>query len=280
MNLHAFVLAALVQLLAAPLAVAQPRDAAGCKDPSLFPARMPGYRIEKCETKPFASYDFFTTKGPKKTVEGELTFVQYTVDRREDDRSGVEVVRNYENAIRSGGGKVAASDPQRWVNGVFAAPGGEAWAQAEKGNGKIWIRIVKTRAMQQVIVADAAAMSNDLRRTGHVAVDGIYFDTNSATLKPESARAIAQVAALLESEASLKVYVVGHTDTVGNDDANLKLSRERAQSVVQSLVRTHGIAASRLEAFGNGPFAPVAPNANEDGRARNRRVELVARPLK
>lgn len=71
------------------------------------------------------------------------------------------------------------------------------------------------------------------------------------------------------------MFIVGHTDTVGSVDANLKLSRERAQSVIQSLVSGHGIASARIVAFGNGPFAPVASNASDDGRALNRRVELV-----
>lgn len=262
-------------LLVNPAAFAQKADASGCKDPSLFPVRMPNYRIEKCETRPFASYDFFTTKGPKKTVEGELTFVTYTVDRPQDDRSGLEVVRNYENAIRKIGGTIRSSDLQRWVNGTITVDGNEVWAQAEKGNGKIWLRIVRTAAMDQVIVADAASFANDLKATGHVAVGGIYFDTASAKLNPESAAAVAQIARLLEGDPSLRVFVVGHTDTVGNVDANLKLSRDRADAVVQSLVASHGIPAARLRAFGNGPFAPVASNANENGRAKNRRVELV-----
>ena len=267
-------LIAATSLLVTP-AFAQKADAAGCKDPSLFPVRMPNYRIEKCETRPFAAYDFFTTKGPKKTVEGELTFVAYTVDKPQDDRSGLEVVRNYENAIRRIGGTIRASDSQRWVNGTILVDGKEVWAQAEKGNGKIWLRIVRPRAMDQVIVADAASFANDLKTTGHVAVDGIYFDTASAKLKPESAASVAQIAKLLASDPALRVFVVGHTDTVGNVDANLKLSRDRADAVIQSLVTDHGIAAARLRAFGNGPFAPVASNANEDGRAKNRRVELV-----
>jgi outer membrane protein OmpA-like peptidoglycan-associated protein len=106
-------------------------------------------------------------------------------------------------------------------------------------------------------------------------VGGIYFDTASATLKPESAAAIQEVAKMLKAEPGLKVYIVGHTDTVGNVDANLKLSRDRAESVIQALATTHGIQTARLRSFGNGPFAPVASNANEDGRALNRRVELV-----
>ncbi len=71
------------------------------------------------------------------------------------------------------------------------------------------------------------------------------------------------------------MYVVGHTDTVGNADSNLKLSRDRADSVIQALVGTHGIASARLKSFGNGPFAPVASNGSDEGRGLNRRVELV-----
>jgi OOP family OmpA-OmpF porin len=79
----------------------------------------------------------------------------------------------------------------------------------------------------------------------------------------------------LKSDASLKVHVVGHTDNVGGLDANMKLSRDRADAVVQALVRNHGIIASRLNTYGDGPYAPVASNDTEEGKAKNRRVELV-----
>ncbi|MCC6395550.1 MAG: OmpA family protein, partial [Bacteroidetes bacterium] len=104
---------------------------------------------------------------------------------------------------------------------------------------------------------------------------GILFDTGKSTLKPESEKAIGEVAKLLKKDTGLKVYVVGHTDNEGALDANMTLSQGRAEAVVQSLVRTHGIAANRMKSFGNGPYAPVATNDSEDGRARNRRVELV-----
>lgn len=267
------ILMAMLLVLAIP-AAAQQKDAAGCKDDPMFPVRMPAYRIEKCETKAFASYDFFTAKGPKRAVEGEFTFITYTVDRREDDRSGIEVVRNYENALKKIGGKIRDSDPQRWVNGSVVVDGKEVWAQAEKGNGKIWLRIVRKQAMSQIIVADAASLANDLKASGHTAVHGIYFDTGMSVLKPESAQAVGEIAKLLKADPGLKVYVVGHTDTVGTVDSNLKLSQDRADAVTQALVR-EGIAAARLKSFGNGPFAPVASNGTEDGKAKNRRVELV-----
>ena len=160
-------------------------------------------------------------------------------------------------------------------NGSLVVDGREVWAQAEKGNGKIWLRIVRTKPMEQVIVADAASLGNALRASGHITVEGIYFDTGTAAIKPESARAIAEIAKLLQTSPDLDVYVVGHTDATGTVEGNLKLSRDRADAVLGALVRDHGIAASRLRSFGNGPFAPVAANDTEDGRARNRRVELV-----
>jgi outer membrane protein OmpA-like peptidoglycan-associated protein len=276
MRKAAALLLLLLLAIPAPLAAGQ-KDAAGCNDHPLFPTRMPNYSIERCETKEFGSYAFFTPEGPRKprTVEGKFTFITYRVDDKKDDRSALEVVRNYENALKKIGGTIAASDPNRRVNGFVTVDGKEVWAEAERGNGKIWLRIVERQAMAQTIVADAKALKDGLAATGHVTVEGIYFDTNKTEIKPSSAAAIGEIAKLLSTDAGLKVHVVGHTDTVGSVDSNMKLSQGRAEAVMQALVKEHGIAASRLRAFGNGPFAPVASNDTEEGRARNRRVELV-----
>ena len=94
-------------------------------------------------------------------------------------------------------------------------------------------------------------------------------------LKPESDAAVAEIAKMLQADPALKVYVVGHTDNVASLDLNMKLSQARADSVVQALVAKHGIAAARLTGRGVGPLCPVASNDAEDGRAKNRRVELV-----
>jgi outer membrane protein OmpA-like peptidoglycan-associated protein len=129
--------------------------------------------------------------------------------------------------------------------------------------------------MVQEVVASAELFSTGLKATGHVEVPGIFFDTAKADLKPESDAAVAEIAKLLKADPSLKVYVVGHTDNVSTLDVNLKLSQARADAVVQALVAKHGIAAARLVGRGVGPLAPIASNDAEDGRARNRRVELV-----
>ena len=187
------------------------------------------------------------------------------------------VVRNYEAALRKIGATDVTTDANAswWVNGKIVKDGQETWAQAERGNGKIWLRIVEKQAMEQYVVADATALGSDIKSTGHVAVYGINFDTNKAAVKPDSKPALDEIGKLLKQDPALKLKVVGHTDMVGSLDANMALSRARAEAVVQVLVSQYGIAATRLAGYGVGPLAPVASNDTEDGRARNRRVELV-----
>jgi OmpA-OmpF porin, OOP family len=129
--------------------------------------------------------------------------------------------------------------------------------------------------MKQEVVANAAVMGNDINATGHVAIYGIYFDTGRSEIKPESDAALLEIAKLLKNKAALKLYVVGHTDSVGSFDANMKLSKDGADAVAKALSRKHGIAAARLKPYGVASLSPVASNDTEDGKAKNRRVELV-----
>lgn len=270
------ILMSVLFILVATNAVAQQADSKGCKDHPLFPTRMPEYRLGSCKVEAFGVYEFYATKGPKIPVEGKFTYICYNfTGERANEPSGLAVVRNYENAIQKVGGTILQIDPQRWVNGKIVKDGQEVWVQAEKGNGAIWLRIVEKQAMEQYIVADAAAFSNDIRAMGHAAVYGINFDIGKSAIKPESAQAIGEIAKLLKDDPSLKIHVVGHTDNTGGVDSNIKLSQERAEAVLQALVREHGIAAVRLGSYGCGQFAPVASNDSEEGRAKNRRVELV-----
>jgi OOP family OmpA-OmpF porin len=270
------ILMSAVFLLSAAGVFAQQGDYKDCKDHPLFPTRMPNYRISDCKIQEFGSYDFPTWKSPKTSVEGKFTTIVYTfTGPAANEPSGLSVVRNYENAIKKVGGTILQSDPQRWVYGKIVQNEQEASVEAYKGNGKIWLRIVEKKAMEQHIVADAAAFGNDIRATGHAAVYGILFDTGKSIIKPESAQAIGEIAKLLKADPTLKIHVVGHTDNVGDVESNIKLSQDRGEAVLQALVRDHGIAAARLRAYGCGPFAPVASNDTEEGRAKNRRVELV-----
>jgi OmpA-OmpF porin, OOP family len=260
-------------------AQANPRDARGCADPELFPKRMAGYKIGDCADKAFDSFTFRSKIGkqPDTPVEGRHISLTYYWDTGKNDTTNLAVMRNYEAAIKTAGGSIVVIDPQSYVVGKFVQGGKEIWAQVSgyPGAGRIMLHIVEKKGMEQQVVADAAAFGNDLQKTGHAAVYGILFDTNKSTLKPESEAAIKEVAKLLTATPTLKLLVVGHTDSVGAFEQNMVLSKDRADAVVKALATTHGIAAARLKAVGCGSAAPVASNKTEDGRAKNRRVELV-----
>jgi outer membrane protein OmpA-like peptidoglycan-associated protein len=119
-------------------------------------------------------------------------------------------------------------------------------------------------------------MAKGLGETGHIALYGIYFDTDKATLKPESRPTLEQIAKLLTTQPQLNVFIVGHTDNQGAYDYNVDLSRRRAEAVAAELARSYRIAPARLRTAGVGFLAPVGSNASDSGRALNRRVELVS----
>jgi outer membrane protein OmpA-like peptidoglycan-associated protein len=271
-----------VPALSAP--APQPTDKKGCSDPALFPTRMPGYVIDECDTKEYEAYELWQTKGPRVPVEGRKVFVSYKwPPGKPTTLAGLEIVRNYEAAITKVGGtimNIVTAGPGPFVNGKIVKDGRELWVQVipRGGSNYYWLAVVEKKAMAQHVVADAAAIGNDLNSTGHASIYGIHFDTGKAEVKPESAAALDEVAKLLAAEPALKLWVVGHTDWVGRVEDNMALSQARAEAVVKALTTTRGIAPARLRAFGSGPLAPVASNASEDGRARNRRVELVRQP--
>lgn len=140
------------------------------------------------------------------------------------------------------------------------------------------LQVVEGREMQtDQVTLDAKAMSDGLAKAGHIALYGIQFETDSANLKAESRETLAQMAELLARDAARKVYIVGHTDNSGALEHNMELSQARATAVVKALTGKFGVNARQLYAKGIGPYAPVASNASETGRAKNRRVELVER---
>jgi OmpA-OmpF porin, OOP family len=136
--------------------------------------------------------------------------------------------------------------------------------------------LVAPQAMEEnMTLLSAEDMSKSLADSGKVALYGINFDTDKDTLRADSAPALKEIAKLLTANRGLNVRVVGHTDNQGKPDYNLDLSRRRAASVVRELTAKYAIAASRLDSFGCGLYAPTASNDSEDGRTKNRRVELV-----
>lgn len=146
----------------------------------------------------------------------------------------------------------------------------------EKGQPVIQVDIVDEAAMDhRMVVVSAEKMASSIETTGSIALYGIFFDFDKAEVKPESLPTLEQMAKLLRDFPALKLHIVGHTDNVGDLEYNQKLSLTRAESVTKELIVRYAIAPDRLRAAGVGPLAPVASNRTEEGRAKNRRVELV-----
>lgn len=229
-----------------------------------------------------SDFDRFTFKsGPKTTeaVEGKKFEIRYVAKTGSTPPSPLAIIRNFQQAVARVGGATMFEDSNVRVTTLKVVKDDkEIWVQVDTNWGRgYFLTIVEKQAMVQEVVANADFFRTGLNTTGHVEVPGIYFDTGKSVLKPESDAAVAEIAKLLQADPALKVYVVGHTDNVASLELNMNLSQARAEAVAQALVAKHGIAAARLTGRGVGPLCPVASNDAEDGRAKNRRVELVKR---
>ena len=260
------------------LAASDRNDSEGSKDPDIF-SRMPGFLISSYETLEFDRYEFKTGATKTEKVEGRRTFVAYTAKEGVTHPSGLQVIRNYVNAAKAVGGSQVyeyEDGGTKYSTIRIIKEDSEVWAEVSGANNGMYnVQLVKKQLMKQNVVANANALSKGIKETGRVAVYGIYFDTAKADLKPASDPALAEIVKMLKADANLKVYVVGHTDNAGQFASNVKLSQDRAAAVVNALTSKHGIAAPRLTPFGAGPTSPVASNKTDEGKAKNRRVELV-----
>jgi OmpA-OmpF porin, OOP family len=267
----------LVLLLTGNLAFAQ-GDAKGCKDHPLF-TRMQNFYIRDCKVKEFDYFDFEEMKDGKWSkirVEGRKYEIAYYLKSGATKPGEVEIVRNYTNAIQTVGGTVLG-EKRGVAHMKLLKDGNETWIKVFAGGaGAVYqLTIVEKKAMAQQVVADAKTMATDIGSTGKIAIYGIYFDFDKAEVKPESEPALKEIAKLLSENPQLKLYVVGHTDNVGGLDYNMKLSHARAEAVLKALVSQYKMDANRLKSYGVGPLAPITSNKTEEGKAKNRRVELV-----
>jgi OOP family OmpA-OmpF porin len=255
---------------------AQQQDIKGSKDHPLV-SRMPDFWLSEYKESEFDSYKFIGADKKPLSIEGHKYSILYKLKSGVSDPGALKITRNFQDALKKIGGKVVLDDSFNKLSTIMIQKDGkETWIEVRCYSGIMYrLSIVEREIMKQEIVANAEAMGNDINSTGHVALYGIFFDTGKAEIKPESDTAIAQISILLKSNESLMLYVVGHTDNVGNIDANMKLSKDRADAVVNSLTVRYGIPTTRLKSYGVASLAPVASNDNEEGRAKNRRVELV-----
>ena len=279
--LRHFAIAALVAL-AAPTAAAQ-EDARGSKDHPLL-TRYPASHIVEYE-KNFNSVEFATAaKGGepvRKPVEGDATIITYFHNSPEKQPSALQVIRNYQNAVKAIGGEVVyerlPKDGDGGETTLRVSTGGkEVWVRLEPGifsaptqSYKIWV--VEVAQMQQVVSANK--LLDELNKNGYIALY-INFDTGKWDLKADGQATVAEIVKMMKAAPALKVAIEGHTDNVGQAAANKTLSEKRAQSVMAA-VAAGGIDAKRLSAAGFGQEKPIADNRGEEGRAKNRRVELV-----
>ncbi|HNR92701.1 MAG TPA: OmpA family protein [Dokdonella sp.] len=149
-------------------------------------------------------------------------------------------------------------------------------AEHAMGNHAI-IRVVETKEMDsgKIGFVGADEMSQRIAADGRISLYGIHFDFDKDVVREDSRETLAEIAKVLRNQPDLRLAVVGHTDNQGGVAYNRDLSQRRAASVVRALANDHGIDTTRLKPRGAGADQPVAANDSEEGRAKNRRVELV-----
>lgn len=215
------------------------------------------------------------------SIEGDALRIRYFFASPEKQPSPLQVLRNYQNAIRQIDGEVAY---ERLPSDL---DGGETTLRASTGGKDVWIKVendifaaptrayqltfVTVAAMQQAVTANK--LLEELDRNGFIALY-INFATGKSDLQADGLASVREIVSLLQANAALKLRIEGHTDNVGDADANKALSLARANSVA-SAVSTGGIDPARLTTAGYGQERPIADNRSEEGRAKNRRVELV-----
>jgi OOP family OmpA-OmpF porin len=265
------VLAALAVLFVLPAVLAaQETDEEGCRDHPLL-SRMKGFIISSCESN-FDAVDFYVGEDKIQKLEGQKTRINYSLTEGQATPSELQILRNYANAVKSIGGTVVYQS-DIYISLKIVKGASQVWVAVEPANsGTVYsLTILEVGDMTQDVTA--GDMLAALNKDGRIAL-AIHFDTGKSTIKPESQKIIGEIAALLKANPGLQVSIEGHTDTTGTAQGNKTLSEARAKAVVNAVV-AQGVEAARLSALGWGQDKPVADNATEEGRAKNRRVEVV-----
>jgi outer membrane protein OmpA-like peptidoglycan-associated protein len=262
---------------------AQAEDVKGSKDHPLL-TRYPESRITDYE-KNFNSVTFKIKNAEgnveEKPIEGQATVIRYFYKDPQTQPSPLQIIRNYQNAVKAIKGEVvferAPKDMDPGETTLKAnANGKDIWIKVEPD---IWsaptqsyvLSIVEVEAMAQVVSANA--MLDALNKDGFIALY-INFDTGKSALKADGEATVKEIVAMLKGAPDLKISIEGHTDNVGTAASNQKLSESRAKAVMEAIAKG-GVAQTRLASKGLGQAAPIADNRTDEGKAKNRRVELV-----
>jgi OOP family OmpA-OmpF porin len=262
-------------VLLVPMAAFAESDADGCKDHPLF-TRIKNYYIVQCEKK-YDQANIMIDEDPDSPKnlkpEGDRTFIKYQYeDSAGTAPSYLQIRRNYQNAAKTLKANILV-DRQRYTGMQIDKDSGRIYIGLELFNDgrTIDITILQQKAMEQEITAND--MWQALQKDGFMALY-INFDTNKSTIKQESTGIIDQIVELMKSQPSLELSIEGHTDSQGTPKRNKTLSLDRAKAVIKAVAKG-GISESRMSPIGWGQEKPVADNRTEEGRAKNRRVEIV-----
>ncbi|MEL6361132.1 MAG: OmpA family protein [Pseudomonadota bacterium] len=284
------------------LALAEAKEPHGAVTP------YPGSSMTRRTDEGFGSYDLVTGFNPDGKTDDEL-FETLSVDgvvtkmsfENPKERSHTEIFTNYREALENAGFNVLfscgdeecgpnyiRSGWQRVTDMTYFTPKKHYLSASANIDGqKLYVAMVVAPLRHQIYIVEggemerglvsAALITEGLLANGRVILDGLFFATDKSDLLPASTPALEVIADFLKANPTLNVYIVGHTDSTGGLDYNLALSRSRARAVVDVLVADYGINKSRLDAHGVGPLSPASSNQGEQGRAANRRVEMVER---
>jgi OmpA-OmpF porin, OOP family len=257
-------------------------DAEGCKDHPLF-TRLEYFYIGSCSEN-YNEIEIRTGQDKTEMKEGNLTQIYYrfNFDSGQKEKSPLQIIKNYENAVVQNGGKMIYKNTDPTVGNIeatyhFVSENKEYWVKicCMAGNGVVAeafeLNILEMEKMKQEI--EASEMFEAINKAGFIALY-INFETGKSDIKSESQPIVDQIVEMLKQNPDLKVSVEGHTDNVGSDKSNKTLSENRAKSVMNALI-SGGIEKSRLSSKGWGSTKPIEDNSTEDGRYKNRRVEIV-----
>jgi outer membrane protein OmpA-like peptidoglycan-associated protein len=231
--------------------------------PYLVP--FPGYHIQSWKRDDKQQCDV-RSGGALKDIHLAGPPIVSLILRGPDEVSPLETTEAYDEALAKAGWDVLTPAVAH-----YAKQGRDLWVQLSSSTGRYAMCIADVGA-----AAGEAKLKKELDDVGHVAIYGIYFDVDKATLRPEADATLKQIQALLLKYKELKLEIQGHTDNSGTHDHNQKLSEERA-AAVKAWLLAHGIHGARLAAAGYAETRPVAPNSTEEGKQKNRRVELARR---
>ena len=307
----ALILVAVALMISTNLFAQRTTDVEAGKDYPLV-SRFKGSIIEWYQVRNFDRYFILSLKDNKISnyeINGKISRIQYSVGK---EHSVFEIYKSYENSLKEKGFEIlttlndkncGVNLQERVYNDEFNGlnklprealnPGDDEFAYLaakkkiddkdiyivvytafERGDLLITFDAIEVQSIEDGLVS-IKNLDEGISADGHIAIYDIHFDTGKSEIKSKSSEALKNIAKYLNLHTDRKHLIVGHTDNVGDFNANLKLSQERAQAVMNELISKYRVKAEQLKAYGDGSTAPVASNSTNDGKAKNRRVEIV-----